>query len=205
MKTWDDLAERFVHSTDYFLKIVQPQFNKYSKLQMAEKHLQAFYVMWLKGVFNEKVKESPKYPGSGLEADISFNLNQIKTVIEIEWSGRWTDGFQTKTFDDLLKLEKHSDPGTYCMFFAINISDKYKDFPENMQVYIDPNELPIRNPKQTALINYWNNEKKSKPTGLLYSNPRFWLWKYKRSKDKNKYNVLVFTCHGRKSRSGGFS
>jgi hypothetical protein len=195
-----ELSSIFLESVEQYLKAVQPKYNG-KRIGLREHELQAFFLACL---ISHKipVRAEGKYNSNcDKRYDILLDTNRgPKTYVEIEWDAKWTDGFRKRTFQDLEKLCRCTPANENGAFFAINIGNKWKNFPKRPITVYEPKDLPVsaRSPNGTALGRYWNNPHSKAPILKLGTRLTYWKYPY----DKNNYNVLVLACSGMKTRKG---
>jgi hypothetical protein len=99
---------------------------------------------------------------------------------------------------ELDKLADNTPNGAIGMWLAVNISDKFTQFPDREQ---SSNSIggkfgvPVN--QGSALLSYWDD--RANRGSLLKMWPKFWYWKYPYAGCNNHdYNVLVLTCCGKR-------
>ncbi len=195
-----NLAQTFKESVASYLKAVRPQYDRQQgRFQIREREVQAYFFSELIG---EKIpaRLEGRYTGSTGEFYDVLIEQTPKIFIEIEWNANLTDGFGTQTFRDLEKLCRITKTGNIALFLAVNISNKYREFPKKPVEITEIARLPVSRPGLgTALIRYCNKQA-GKQAPILTMSPRLWYWRYPYS--TQDFNVTVLTCHGRKTQAG---
>jgi hypothetical protein len=190
------VAKLFMETAKKYPDDERPRYRN-ARLAILERELQKRFAVRLMDENIPFVRER-YYPGQS-DKKIDFKIFDVLEMhVEIEWEAANTDGFATRTFEDMEKL-KHLPSGRWAMFLALNVGDKYQ-LPKRVTLTHDPSKFAKspRKGRPTVLSRKWSQ---SKDTDLLRCNPSFWSWPIKIA-NRGPHVVTVLACYGRRTENG---
>lgn len=181
------LSKVFQSAIDHYLDSTLPKYAR-GHFNIVE---ESFQYRFLRKLSHAKMKLQIEelYPGnSGKKYDIlAIPEDGVGIYIELEWSAKLTDGFGKHTFGDFWKLHKYTPKDARSAFFAVNISNKWTEFPERWKTYKNASDLPNTS-YNTALQRLWNS-----PDFDDYREKCILKIKRYDQAKKGNYNIVLFS------------
>lgn len=192
-----DIPKLFKEACDSYLQELGDKLKyRNDRFLLSEKELQAHFAIQL---FRKNLafQREQFYPDArNKRIDFKIYGEELSVQVEIEWEGKFTDGFAKRTFEDLKKLDD-LPPSQWGMFLALNVGDKFSR-PERVRSTRNPLNFAL-SPKGKRTV-LWRKWSESGENDLLRCNPLYWYWPAEI--DGKPMTVTILSCYGRRTRMG---